>query len=229
MNTNNGLNTATVVLSKSATIAGGRHVFDHTYPEHKVTDGAFIANCPPQGGKINEGDLGEFDYQTNTVTRMRAFVLKTIATSAATELVFVAGDGYDVPAVNDVIMLAPADYTTGTGKSKKITDVVVDEVAGTATVTVSTFGVAFAVGDVFVDAVSVSDTASVSVKPNVVFPQDIYIYEIPATTYNAATGAKYYTSLFDSCALLGKKLPYVVPAGLRAILRSGYSDIRIVE
>lgn len=225
----NGLNTNTVVGQATSSISGGRTVIDHSYPEHKVTDGAFISNPPAQGGLIAEGDLGQFDYNTNTVKHLAIFVATTIAAANATELVLAYGEGYVVPKVGDIAMLAPANFATGTGTAKTIQTVVIDAVAGTATITLDAAIGATAVGTAIVLAAAAGSSQSVAVVPNVAFPKDIYIYQVPAATYNAATGAKYYTSLYDACAILGKKVRIAIPAGARAALRTGYSDIKIVE
>jgi len=226
----NGLNTTVVVGAKAQTVSGGKHVIDHTYPEHKVTDGAFIAVAPAKDGMIYEGDLGQFDYGTNTVKHMKVFVLHTASASADTSLKLVAGDGYHVPEVGEVIMLAPDNFSTGSGTAKAITGSTLHSTGEYYTVTFAdAFGVAYSEGSVFVEGAEAGSSKAVLVKPNVVFPQDIYFYETPAATYNASTGFKYYTSLYDACAILGRKLTVSVPAGARVLLREGYSDIKIVE
>lgn len=225
----NGLNTATVVGYKTQTVNGGKHVIDHTYPEHKVTDGAFISNPPAQNGMIFEGDLGQFDYNTNVVKHLKVFVAHTAAASAATSVLVKAGEGYHVPEVGEVIMVAPSNFSSGTGNARAITAVELHSTGAYYTLTVDAFDVAIAEGAVLVEAVEAGDGKAPLVVPNVVFPQDIYIYEVPAATYNASTGFKYYTSLYDACAILGRKLTVSVPAGARVALRSGYSDIKIVE
>lgn len=225
----NGLNTATVVGYKTQTVAGGKHVIDHTYPEHKVTDGAFISNPPAQNGMIFEGDLGQFDYNTNVVKHLKVFVAHTAAASAATSVLVKAGEGYHVPEVGEVIMVAPSNFSTGTGNARAITAVELHATGAYYTLTVAAFDVAIAEGAVLVEGVEAGDGKAPLVVPNVVFPQDIYIYEVPAATYNAATGFKYYTSLYDACAILGRKLTVSIPAGARVALRTGYSDVKIVE
>jgi len=226
----NGLNTATVVGVKSQTVNGGKHVIDHTYPEHKVTDGAFISNCPAQDGMIYEGDLGYFDYSANTVKHMKVFVSNAIAASGATEIQLKAGNGYHIPEVGEVIMIAQSNFSTGTDTARTITAAVLDATEAYYTVTLSdALGTALADGTKLVEGASAGTGKLALVVPNVVFPQDIYIYEVPAATYNASTGAKYYTSLYDACALLGNKLTVAVPTGARVNLRSGYSDIKIIE
>lgn len=231
MNENlNGLNISTVVGSKSSTVHGGKHVIDHTYPEHKVTDGAFIVNCPAQDGMIYEGDLGQFDYGTNTVKHMKVFVLETAIASGDTEIKVLAGDGYHIPEVGEILAIAPADFDVDTVTAKTVTAVVLHSSGAYYTVTLEgALGTAADEGTVLVEAASAGNGKAVLVKPNVVFPQDIFIYQTPATTYNASTGFKYYTGLYDACALLGRKLTVAVPAGARVLLRKGYSDIKIVE
>lgn len=229
-NIQNGLNTATVVSSKTGAILGGKHVIDHSYPEHKVTDGAFIENCPAVDGMIYEGDLGQFSYNTNTVKHMKVFVSNSIVASGATSAQFKAGNGYHVPEVGQVVMIAPSNFATGTGTAVTITAVALHTSGAYYTVTLSgALGVALAVGTALVEAVEAGSEKAPLVVPNVAFTQDVYIYEVPATTYNAATGAKYYVPLYDACAILGRKLTVSVPEGARVNLRAGYSDIKIVE
>lgn len=226
----NSLNTATVVGSKAQSIGGGKHVIDHSYPEHKVTDGAFIVNPPAVGDMIREGDLGEFTYSTNEVKHLKLFVSNAVATSAATEFQVKAGADQPVPKIGDVLMIAPSDFKSGTGTARALTAVSLDSSGDFYTVTVATtLGTALTDGSVLVEAVEAGTTKAPLVVPNVVFPQDIYIYETPATTYNSASGFRYYTSLYDACAILGLKLTTAIPAGARVSLRSDYSDIKIVE
>jgi len=226
----NALNTATVVGVKTQTVNGGKHVIDHTYPEHKVTDGAFISNPPAVDGMIYEGDLGQFDYNTNIVKHMKVFVANAIAASGATEIVVKAGAGYHIPEVGKVVMIAPSNFSTGTDTARTITAAVLHSTEAYYTLTLNdALGTALAVGDKLVEGASAGTGKAPLVLPNVVFPQDIYIYETPAATYNASTGFKYYTSLYDACAILGKKLTVAVPTGARVNLRAGYSDIKIVE
>ena len=226
----NGLNTATVVGYKTQTVNGGKHVIDHTYPEHKVTDGAFISNPPAQNGMIFEGDLGQFDYNTNVVKHLKVFVAHTAVASADTAVNVKAGDGYHVPEVGEIIMVAPSNFSTGTGTARTITAVALNSGGLYYELTLDgSFGAAVDANTVLVEGASAGTEKAVAVIPNVVFPQDIFIYETPASTYNAATGFKYYTSLYDACAILGRKLTVSIPAGARVALRSGYSDVKIVE
>ena len=226
----NGLNTTTVVGAKSQTIGGGKTVIDHTYPEHKVTDGAFIVNPPAKDGMIYEGDLGQFDYGTNTVKHLKLFVVHADAVASATQIQLVAGNGYHIPEVGEVVMIAPSNFDTGNGTARAINAVALHSTGAYYTVTLAdALGTAVKDGDVLVEGAEAGTGKAVLVKPNVVFSKDIYIYETPASTYNASTGFKYYASLFDSCALLGRKLTVAIPAGARVLLRSGYSDIKIVE
>lgn len=229
-NIQNGLNTGTVVVSKSGSILGGKHVIDHSYPEHKVTDGAFIVNCPAVDGMIYEGDLGEFDYNTNTVKHMKVFVSNAVAASGATAIQLKAGNGYHIPEVGEVIMIAPSNFATGTDVAVTIESVVLHSGGTYYTVGLSAaLGTALADGTALVEAEEAGSGKAPLVVPNVVFTQDLYIYETPAATYNAATGAKYYVPLYDACAILGRKLTVSVPAGARVNLRAGYSDVKIVE
>lgn len=230
MNVTTGLNTTSMVGTKSTTVNGGKHVIDHTYPEHKVTDGAFIVNMPAVGGMIYEGDLGQFNYADNTVKHLKLFVANAIAASAATAVQLVAGDAYHVPEVGEVIMIAPSNFATGTDTAVTILSVALHSTGAYYTVGLSAaLGTALAVGDVLVEAVEAGSGKAPLVVPNAVFPVDIYAYETPAATYNAATGFKYYTSLYDACAILGSKVTVDIPAGARVSLRAGYSDVKIVE
>ena len=225
-----GLNTSNVVGSLSTTVNGGKHVIDHTYPEHKVTDGAFVVNMPAVEGMIYEGDLGQFNYADNTVKHLKLFVANAIAASGATSVQVKAGYGYHVPEVGEVIMIAPSDFSSGTDVAVTISAAVLHSGGTYYTLTLSAaLETALAVGDILVEAVEAGSGKAPLVVPNVVFPKDIYVYQTPANTYNAATGFKYYTSLFDACAILGGKVTVDIPAGARVNLRAGYSDIKIVE
>jgi len=226
----NGLNIATVVGSKSQTVNGGKHVIDHTYPEHMVTDGAYVTNPPAQGGMIYEGDLGYFDYNTNTVKHMKVFVSNAIAASGATAIEVKAGDTYHIPEVGEVLAIAPSNFSTGTVTGRTVLSATLHSTGAYYTLTLDgALGVALAVGTALIEAAEAGTEKSVLVVPNVVFGYDTYIYETPAVAYNSSTGFKYYVSLYDACAILGRKVTVSVPAGARVNLRAGYSDIKIVE
>lgn len=223
----NGLNTATAVGSKTTAIKGGKTVIDHSYPEHKVTDGALITNPPKIGGIIYEGDLGEFDYQTNTVKHLRMFVVNEDAAASATAIEIKVGDGYHRPEVGDVIMKAPTNFSSGTGAAYAITAIVAGN--GFVTATVGTAIGALTKNDILVIGKEAGTGKKTDVVPNVAFPKDIFMYQETAGAYDANSGFKYYTSLYDACAILGSKLVAAIPAGARVNLRQGYSDVRIVE
>lgn len=222
----NKLNTATVVFSDAKRVSGGRTVIDHSYPLHRVTNGALIVNAPAVGEMIYEGDLGEFDFQTNTVKHLRVFVVAVAAVASATEIIVKAGDGYHVPKANDIVMIAPTNFVTGNGTAKTIQTVAED--ANGLKITLDAAIGEVAEGDLLVIGATAGSTKAVAVVPNTVFTQDVYIERAAATTYNGA-GARYSVPLYDACAILGSKLITPIPAGAKASLRSGYSDVKVVE
>ena len=226
----NGLNIATVVGIKSYNVNGGKHVIDHSYPEHTVTDGAMVVNAPAVGGIIFEGDLGQFDYNTNTVKHMKVFAVNASAASTASAVQIKAGAGYHIPEVGEALMVAPSNFATETGTAVTVTGAVLHSSGAYYDVTFSgAIGAALTNSSVLVEAEEAGSGKAPLVVPNVAFVYDTYIYETPASTYNASTGFKYYVALFDACAILGRKLTVGVPAGARVNLRAGYSDIKIVE
>lgn len=71
--------------------------------------------------------------------------------------------------------------------------------------------------------------ASMLIKnPNTCFTHDIYINETPAPLNDWSLGFVYAASLFNSATLL-EQMATKVPAVVKAALRTGYSDIRVIN
>lgn len=65
-------------------------------------------------------------------------------------------------------------------------------------------------------------------NPNTCFTHDVYIDETPATLADWSDGFKYAVSLFNSATLI-ECMATKIPAVAKANLRTGYSDIRVIN
>ena len=108
---NNTINGLSTVVGVKATMLMAEA---YTIPiRNTVTDGAMVVNAPAVGGIIFEGDLGQFDYNTNTVKHMKVFAVNASAASTASAVQIKAGAGYHIPEVGEALMVAPSNFATG--------------------------------------------------------------------------------------------------------------------
>lgn len=220
---------------KSGEVGGGRPVFDQRFRQSRMADGALIDNPPALGGIIFAGDIAQYDSTTCTCKHLKVFKIAKAVGASDTAILVYRGNFSHVLDAGLVLMAAPATLTTTgaavtVGTVTETTDVTAGDVYSFA-ITANALG-ELAKDSLLVEANSAGASGKVMIisNPNTVFTHDIYIDETPSNSAdtNWTAGFKYATALFNSATLL-EDMVTPIPAAVKANLRTGYSDIRVIN
>lgn len=211
----NGVFLGAALLQQKGNVGGSRAVFvklqgvknDLVFPAF----GGLLKNPFKVAAKIFAGDLFEYRTDANGL-KPELYLLKTFevakATGSATDTVIeIVNDGYrHVPAVGDVLMVAP-NAIGGTGTAVTVSAVTAS--AGKWNVTLSATLGSLAKGAVLVEAEGAGSSKKMLVKAiNAIAPCDYDTYYAPATGDEDFDGARYMlTPALHATAYISKMSP----------------------
>ena len=235
----NGVFAGTTLIQQSGSIGGARSVFvklqgiknELVYP----TFGGQLKNPFKVPAKIFAGDLFEFRTDNDGVNPS-VYLLKTfevaddVAESGTT--IYIVRDAYrHIPCVGDVLMAAPADFSTqGAGYAITAVEETVHASKAVWEVTIGTTLGALTKGDILVEAAESGAAVKMLVQnPNSVAPSDYDMFLTPtssATTNNVNSARYYLTPALHGIMYKSKmsKMPAVVE-GINKSRINGWFEI----